>query len=214
MEDCCPLTVTKLRDVGVLHSPVGTTFTVNWSDSSGRELFRADVWLVPGPGGAIMLRLRYEARDLETRKKGGLISTVQVVKTECRFGGLRYWFVCPLVRQTGLFCRKRVHTLFLPPGAHYWGCRGCQNLVYRSAKEHDSRVNRLAADPEAYLDALRSGSVTQLALAMRAGKLVCERLRRRSGKFCDLARGWEHALEVIALSRGSNVAEERKIASV
>ena len=37
--------------------------------------------------------------------------------------------------------------LYLPPGARYFGCRHCYNLTYRSAQEHDKRVDFLRKHP-------------------------------------------------------------------
>lgn len=48
---------------------------------------------------------------------------IPLVKTNCHFGGFRWWFKCPL-------CNKRVGKLFLY-GAVY-GCRHCYDLTYRS----------------------------------------------------------------------------------
>jgi hypothetical protein len=50
------------------------------------------------------------------------------------FGGLRWWFTCPLI-VNGVACNRRVGKLFLPPGAQYFGCRHCHNLSYRSSQE-------------------------------------------------------------------------------
>jgi len=38
------------------------------------------------------------------------------------FGGLRWWFTCPLMRRNEL-CQHRVGMLYLPPGSLYFGCR-------------------------------------------------------------------------------------------
>ena len=50
---------------------------------------------------------------------------VSLVTTPCNFGGVRYWFACPV-------CSQRVGGLYLPPGDIYFCCRGCHNLTYRS----------------------------------------------------------------------------------
>ena len=55
--------------------------------------------------------------------------------TEPRYGGLRWWFSCPL-QMKGVPCGRRVRKLFLPPGSHYFGCRNCHNLTYDSRKEN------------------------------------------------------------------------------
>ena len=49
------------------------------------------------------------------------------------FGGLRWWFLCPLVGDNGL-CGRLAVKLYLPPGpdAVWFGCRHCYGLSYRS----------------------------------------------------------------------------------
>lgn len=44
--------------------------------------------------------------------------------TTPRFGGLRYWFLCPR-------CGRRVGKLYY---AHRWACRRCLNLAYQSQR--------------------------------------------------------------------------------
>ncbi len=49
------------------------------------------------------------------------------------FGGVRWLFVCAL-SVSGSVCRRRVRKLYLPPGARYFGCRNCYQLVYLSSQ--------------------------------------------------------------------------------
>ena len=48
------------------------------------------------------------------------------------YGGLRWWFTCPLV-VGGRSCTRRAGKLYLRGG--YFGCRRCQDLTYRSCQE-------------------------------------------------------------------------------
>jgi hypothetical protein len=66
----------------------------------------------------------------------------ELVTTRLPSGGLRWWFVCPLIAN-GQLCGARVHKLYLPPGARYFGCRGCHDLTYSSAQTHDKRLDPL-----------------------------------------------------------------------
>jgi hypothetical protein len=59
---------------------------------------------------------------------------VELTTTRPRFGGLRWWFVCPLL-VSGRPCRRRVGKLYLPPRARYFGCRHCYDLTYTSCQE-------------------------------------------------------------------------------
>jgi hypothetical protein len=54
---------------------------------------------------------------------------IKLAKTRCNFGGFRYWFVCPLVKD-GKYCGRRVAVLYLV--GKYFGCRHCYNLTYAS----------------------------------------------------------------------------------
>src|SRR5262245_34095855 len=60
--------------------------------------------------------------------------TIPLETTQPCFGGLRWWFVCPLV-VNGRSCNRRVGKLYLPPGARYYGCRHCYELTYTSCQE-------------------------------------------------------------------------------
>jgi hypothetical protein len=60
--------------------------------------------------------------------------SVPLATTRPRFGGLRWWFVCPL--QVGdAPCGRRVGKLYLPPAGPYFGCRHCHDLTYTSCRE-------------------------------------------------------------------------------
>ena len=50
--------------------------------------------------------------------------------TPLPWGGLRYWFQCPIKG-----CGQRVGCLYLPPGGIYFGCRHCYDLTYQSSQE-------------------------------------------------------------------------------
>ena len=72
---------------------------------------------------------------------------VRLVTTNPPVGGIRWWFMCPLV-VNGKPCRKRVSKLYLPRGADFFGCRTCYRLTYRSAQQHNGRVAAFMKDPE------------------------------------------------------------------
>jgi hypothetical protein len=59
--------------------------------------------------------------------------TVLLTATRPNFGGVRWWFVCP-VSQRGRACDRRVGKLYLPPGGKYFGCRHCYDLTYTSCR--------------------------------------------------------------------------------
>lgn len=59
---------------------------------------------------------------------------VSLTATRPRFGGSRWWFICPIV-VNGRPCSRRVGKLYLPPGGRYFGCRRCYRLTYASCQE-------------------------------------------------------------------------------
>lgn len=52
---------------------------------------------------------------------------VDLVATACNYGGVRYWYRCPV---EVLGCDRRVGTLY--KGGDYFACRHCFNLTYAS----------------------------------------------------------------------------------
>ncbi len=56
-----------------------------------------------------------------------LMQEVQLTTSETRFGGKRFWFVCPK-------CKKRVGTLYKQSEAPFIKCRKCLGLSYLRQK--------------------------------------------------------------------------------
>src|SRR5262245_60448390 len=68
------------------------------------------------------VRLSYTFTRAGTQERDSLDYRVKLTTTRPRFGGVRWWFVCPLVVNGGA-CNRRVGKLYLPPGSRYFGCR-------------------------------------------------------------------------------------------
>lgn len=73
------------------------------------------------------IQLSYTVTDKEDGNKKDFDYRIELIKTQCNYGGSRYWFLCPL---SG--CRKRVGVLYKPYYSDYFGCRNCFNLTYAS----------------------------------------------------------------------------------
>jgi hypothetical protein len=132
--------------------------------------------------------INYEVRNLETAspsirlsytstRPGGERESfnyhVELTTTQPRFGGLRWWFICPLT-VNGRPCSHRVGKLYLPPGSLYFGCRHCHDLTYTSSQTHDKRVDFLRKHPEALqlmYENLKDAGVTQLGLLLKSIKV-------------------------------------------
>jgi hypothetical protein len=64
---------------------------------------------------------------------------VRLVTTRPHLGGLRWWFICPLIHG-GISCARRVAKLYRR--TKYFGCRKCLGLTYRSSQEaHQAERN-------------------------------------------------------------------------
>lgn len=54
---------------------------------------------------------------------------VRLTTTPCNYGGVRYWFICPISKDE-TYCGRRVSVLY--KAGDYFGCRHCHNLTYSS----------------------------------------------------------------------------------
>ena len=90
-----------------------------WSD---REVARAEI-VQTAPAAVLIC---YAGTDSD----GSHQSEVELASTPVHFGGVRWWFVCPLG------CGRRCRILYLPHGAHAFGCRECHRLTYKCRQKH------------------------------------------------------------------------------
>lgn len=78
------------------------------------------------------INLKYTQTDHYTGKKIDMDYKIQLTTTPCRYGGKRYWFVCPLTKD-GKYCGKRVGIIY---SINRWfGCRHCGNFAYAKQME-------------------------------------------------------------------------------
>jgi hypothetical protein len=171
VEECLRLDANSMTRQGALRPglwrPDGTW---RWSRGTGREEQTVSIGYEVGTTDPAWPWLRLFYTFLPTRER--IDYRVSLQTTRPRFGGLRWWFTCPLTLN-GAGCGRRVGKLYLPPGARYFGCRVCHKLTYRSAQEHDKRVDALRRNPEALLALMENAkalSPTQLLLALKADR--------------------------------------------
>ena len=79
---------------------------------------------------------------------------IELISVPCRFGGFRYWFICPLVRN-GTLCGRRVGALHLPPGGKHFGCRRCYQFAYRSQTEYRRGWSFLSRNAYSWITSLQ-----------------------------------------------------------
>lgn len=98
---------------------------------SGR---RSSIGIIVDIEGEPYVKVNYTITDRETSEKTDYDYRINLTTTPCNFGGVRYWFICPL-SVNGITCGRRVGTIYLASGGKYFGCRHCYNLFYESRNE-------------------------------------------------------------------------------
>jgi len=165
VEQCMSLDVSWLNRQGYLCGFWNGTLT--WTNASGEIVSSMGIAVsVNREGiGEDYVRLIYTVTNRGAEEKTDFDYKIQLESTPCHFGGVRFWFICPLGTDQG-YCGRRVGKLYLPGNGTYFGCRHCYNLTYKSCKEHDSRVSGLMKLPPGQLEALlksRNPKTTLLA---------------------------------------------------
>ncbi|PIQ82270.1 MAG: hypothetical protein COV76_04420 [Candidatus Omnitrophica bacterium CG11_big_fil_rev_8_21_14_0_20_64_10] len=138
---------------------------MKWTNGQGEETgsisFQVSVQEWAGE-----IRFQYTQTQRHNDEKENLNYPVRLTAAPCRYGGKRWWFLCPLVTN-GIACTRRVLKLYLG-GGKYFGCRHCYNLTYESCQEHDARVDQLAKNPLLLQQMMKSGNLHSNLLAFKA----------------------------------------------
>lgn len=159
VEECLVLDTCKLARDGLLVRAWGSG-SLTWSNTATGEKTASVSWTrEPAGEDGVRLRLRYAVGRGDRRREAD--EPVLLSPTRPPFGGLRWWFTCPLV-VNGRPCGRRAGKLYLPPGGLYFGCRVCHRLTYRSAQEHDKRADFYRRNPEAMLAALEGAKAGRI----------------------------------------------------
>jgi len=174
VEHCPCLSAVDMKRDGVFKAGPGRRWELQWAASSGHQPMTIGYSVVEHPGYAMALRIG-DAPDWAS--SDGRHPLVLITTVRPRFGGRRFWLLCPL-------CRARVGRLYLPAGKSVFACRTCHWLTYESCKSHDSRKDFLAKHPHALLRCLGSDSMRRKLLGVDAFALMVKRARKRR-------RGWE-----------------------
>jgi len=176
VEECRLIEAARWVQEGIIAPDTRRWGVWAWTNSYSGEQTASLGYEANTTGRAPWVRLQYTVTP-----RGGAPEdynyTILLVTTRPNYGGLRWWFVCPLTKG-GRDCSRRCGKLYLPPGGRHYGCRACYELSYESAQEHDPRVSRLANDPMALYGAMRGaiddagsdtlGSASQLIVALKA----------------------------------------------
>jgi len=104
------------------------SYTRGWQAEMGYEVSTVDM---KNP----FIRLSYSWREEETEEYQPVDYCIPLATTYPPFGGVRWWFRCPLLVGKRP-CEKKVTRLYMPRGCHYFGCRHCYRLTYTSCQEN------------------------------------------------------------------------------
>jgi len=146
VEGCHILDINKLVRIGVIRT-MPWQGTIVWSDTNTGEQTARVGYTCTSDGGGWTLTLSYTVTRSNSEKHDVLLR-IPLQTTDPQFGGVRWWFTCPLVVR-GLPCERRVGKLYLPPGGLYFGCRHCYDLTYTSCHEshkYDGLWRTIAAE--------------------------------------------------------------------
>jgi len=139
VEDCRSVSISFLKKHGYFSEPCSMSGTIIWKNCFGEKTSSIGITVFT-LDSIDYIRFYYTVTNRSSGKKTDYDYKVQLTTTPCNFGGVRYWFICPLSKN-GVYCGRRVAKLSKAPGANYFGCRHCYNLSYESRNE--SRLGRI-----------------------------------------------------------------------
>ena len=167
VDECTSIDANRWMREGILVNDTQRWGGWQWTYTSGHK--NSISYRVNTQAAAGQLRLLYTTTVSGTKHE--MDYQVQLQTTPCNYGGVRWWFTCPL---SG--CGRRVGKLYLPPGGRYFGCRRCYQLTYRSCQESDKRVSAILRNPDLLrrmTEDIESASPTDLLMVFK----VMERLK-------------------------------------
>ena len=147
VEDSLTLDANEWAREGILKAGVRHGGAWRWTYRSGSG-FSVRYEVLTRELGSPLLRLSYSWTWGGKGQTESADYHVRLAATRPHYGGLRWWFTCPLA-VGGRACNRRVGKLYLPPGARFFGCRTCYGLTYTSCQEShkwDSVFRRLARE--------------------------------------------------------------------
>jgi hypothetical protein len=144
VEDCLSLSMSTFRKAGAdprnfYHGSI--VWTARIPDLPPRA---SAAFTLEPIGEKVILQLQFLLPDAKRYAP----PAIELQTTNPYFGGLRWWFSCP-VTANGYSCQRRVTKLYFPFRARSFGCRHCHCLTYDSAQTHDKRLKTILSDPEA-----------------------------------------------------------------
>ncbi len=108
-----------------------SNLTIWWGDNGINGSITAEVTIQSDRDKYV--RFMYSQTNEDTGEDESVDYKVPLIETPCNYGGTRYWFQCPLIRD-GKTCSRRVGVLY--KAGIYFGCRHCYQLTYNSRNEN------------------------------------------------------------------------------
>lgn len=135
VEESKRLSTIDLKDWGYF-KPISCSGNIHWSRANTST---GSISIAINEKNTL-LYLSYTITSRENKDKQSFNYNVKIVTSKCNYGGVRYWFICPL-NVNGKTCDRRISTLYLPPDGNYFGCRHCHDLTYEAQKEHNKSLD-------------------------------------------------------------------------
>lgn len=142
-----------LRESGIFKKWPGYSFTTTWRRSE--EIIASIGMQLEGCNEMITgLKFTYSVTNWHGEKPSQNYR-IQLDSTACHFGGVRWWFRCPLSINNRV-CNRRCRILYLPSNSDYFGCRECHDLTYESRQQHRNRYYEGFFKPLSIVEELES----------------------------------------------------------
>lgn len=135
VEDTLSIDLMELQKKGLFEKPGLWTTTWSWC---GEVRAKVSFMLERDEGKPSAIRFIYTITNRETGEDKKYDYPVYLDSTPCHFGGVRYWFLCPIIKN-GVKCTRRTRKLYLTAYHQYVGCRECYELSYDSRQMSGNR---------------------------------------------------------------------------
>jgi hypothetical protein len=126
VEDYLKISTQALKRLGYLNTGYTFKSTVYWGNSDNRPNISVSSDLT---SNNLFVVFKYNHKNRYNNETTEVETKIFLDKTNCYFGGVRYWFKCPS-------CFKRVGCLY---GVKYFLCRSCYDLSYDSCNKSKNR---------------------------------------------------------------------------